>query len=167
MIRRCVLKDHKTILSIINDAAMAYKGVIPPDCWHEPYMSPEDLQRDINYGVLFHGYEQDGELVGVMGLQEFTDVTLIRHAYIKTAYRGKGIGSQLLKYLLGLTMKPVLIGTWRDTDWSIIFYEKHGFTVVDRDVADSLLKKYWNVSDRHRESSVVLADPKWMEARGK
>ena len=163
MIRKCTANDQAKILAVINDAAMAYKGVIPEECWQSPYMSEENFKKDAEAGVEFYGYEENGELVGVMGHQEFVDVTLIRHAYVKTEHRNKGIGSTLIKYLLSLTLKPVLVGTWRAAHWSVIFYEKHGFKLLEPESAEDLLKKYWSISERQRETSVVLAGQKWYE----
>ncbi len=163
MIRQCVQTDFDSICSIINDAAMKYKGIIPAACWHEPYMSAEQLTKDIAAGVEFYCYEDNGKPAGVMGLQHFPDVTLIRHAYVLSAAQGKGIGGKLLTSLLAKTDKPVLIGTWRDTPWSIAFYEKHGFKALSKEELLPLLGKYWDVSDMHRENSVVLADKKWYD----
>lgn len=163
MIHKLTSSDFSTILTIINDAAQAYKGLIPDDCWHEPYMSAESLKKDMDKGVEFYGYHEDGKLIGVMGLQEFPDVTLIRHAYVLTAHRNKGIGGKLLKFLLQKITKPVLIGTWKDTPWSIKFYEKHGFKVLGETDIKFLLKEYWDVSERHKQMSVVLADKKWFD----
>jgi N-acetylglutamate synthase-like GNAT family acetyltransferase len=162
MIRPCKPSDLGEIVSIINDGAKAYKDVIPNDCWHEPYMSGESLQKDIENRVNFYIFEQDGLAAGVMGIQDFPEVTLIRHAYTRTAFQKKGVGATLLQYLLKLTDKPVLIGTWASTPWSIHFYSKYGFTVLPKNIAAELLLKYWPLTtDRHREVSVVLADKKW------
>ncbi len=163
MIRSCTQADFSAILAIIIDAAGKYKGVIPSECWHEPYMTAEQLKKEMDSGVVFYGYEENGKLVGVMGLQEFPEVTLIRHAYVLTALQGKGIGGKLLKHLLAMTKKPVLIGTWRDTDWSIKFYEKHGFRVLQKRDINEQLRQYWNITDAHRDNSVVLADEKWFK----
>ena len=130
MIRLCESFDFKAILEIINDAAHAYQGVIPPDRWHDPYMQREELERELGEGVIFWGYAEDGELQGVMGLQSVKDVMLIRHAYVRTARQGRGIGSNLLAHLRALTDRRILIGTWADATWAIRFYEKHGFRVV-------------------------------------
>ncbi len=121
MIRPCRSSEFETILSIINDAALAYKGVIPADCWKEPYMSRDELRHEINTGVIFWGYEEKGELVGVMGIQHVHDITLIRHAYVLTARRNKGTGSKLLSFLRGQTTSPILIGTWADAVWQSVF----------------------------------------------
>ena len=161
MLRRCDERDFETIYTIINDAAQAYKGVIPADRWTEPYMSREKLRHEIEDGVVFWGHEDGGALAGVMGLQDVKDVTLIRHAYVRTASRNQGIGGSLLSHLRTITSRPVLIGTWADAVWAIGFYEKHGFRVVDPDEKNRLLKKYWNVPERQIETSVVLADAGW------
>jgi GNAT superfamily N-acetyltransferase len=161
MIRRCDDRDFDLIWAIINDGAQAYKGIIPADRWIEPYMSQGKLRHEIDAGVVFWGYEEDGTLVGVMGLQEVMDVTLIRHAYVLTSRQRRGIGGSLLHYLLALAKGPVLIGTWADAVWAIRFYEKSGFQLVGTEEKDRLLKKYWSVPQRQIETSVVLADPKW------
>jgi N-acetylglutamate synthase-like GNAT family acetyltransferase len=161
VIRRCTEGDFDTIYTIINDAAMAYKGVIPADRWHEPYMSKEELRREIDAGVIFWGYAENGELVGVMGIQNVQDVTLFRHAYVRTAMRNRGIGGKLLSFLYGQTSRPVLIGTWAVADWAIRFYENHGFRLVSADEKNRLLRKYWSIPERQTEMSAVLADQKW------
>lgn len=165
MIRRCADCDFETIYEIINDAAQAYRGVIPQDCWKEPYMTGEELRHEIDHGVEFWGYEDGGRLVGVMGIQRFGDVTLIRHSYVRTAERNRGIGGRLLSHLRAQTSLPILIGTWGDAAWAIHFYEGHGFRLVSPDEKDRLLSEYWSVPDRQIESSVVLADCKWFESR--
>ena len=149
---------------IINDAAVAYRGVIPADCYHEPYMPMEELLSEMEDGVNFIGNEVDGELAGVMGVQDRGDVTLIRHAYVRTAHRRSGIGSVLLSTLLSDIDMPVLIGTWADADWAIRFYEKYGFILVTPEEKERLLKKYWRIPDRQVETSVVLADSTWRES---
>ena len=158
MIRRCDDRDFDAIFAIINDGAQAYKGIIPADRWTEPYMSRDKLRDEIADGVVFWGDEEDGALVGVMGLQHVQDVTLIRHAYVRTACRNRGIGARLLSRLREMTDRPVLIGTWADASWAIRFYERHGFHVVDPQEKNRLLEKYWNVPERQIETSVVLAD---------
>ncbi len=165
MIRRCDDRDFEAIFSIINDAALAYKGVIPPDRWHEPYMSKEYLRHEMDSGVVFWGYEENGALLGVMGIQDVKDVTLIRHAYVRTSYRNHGIGGKLISHLMTLISRPALVGTWSAAVWAIHFYEKHGFRLVTREEKDRLLGKYWSISERQTETSVVLADEKWFEAR--
>ena len=158
MIRKCLDGEFEIIYEIINDSAQAYKGVIPMDCWKEPYMSKGDLQREINEGVSFLGCEKEGELVGVMGIQHVQNVTLIRHAYVLTARWNQGFGGKLLSYLLTQTSCPILVGTWADATWAIHFYEKNGFELVTAEEKDRLLKKYWSVPGRQIRSSVVLVD---------
>ena len=166
MIRQCDIRpgndnDFEPIYDIINDGARAYKGVIPEDCLTEPYMPRNQLRHEIDEGVVFWGYQESEGLVGVMGLQQVQDVTLIRHAYVRTRSRRQGIGAHLLAHLLKLTRCPVLIGTWADAEWAIRFYEKHGFQAVRPEQKDRLLKRYWSVPERQIETSVVLADPAW------
>jgi GNAT superfamily N-acetyltransferase len=158
MIRRCDERDFDAIWAIINDGAQAYKGIIPADRWTEPYMSREKLQHEIADGVVFWGYEEDGALAGVMGLQHVQDVALIRHAYTRTSSQKRGIGATLLSHLREMTDRPVLIGTWTDAVWAIRFYERHGFHVVGPQEKTRLLRKYWTVPDRQIETSVVLVD---------
>jgi N-acetylglutamate synthase-like GNAT family acetyltransferase len=167
MIRPCSAMDFPVMLEIINEAAHAYRGVIPADCWAEPYMPEEEFMREIEGGVRFWGYVDAGELVGVMGIQHVRDVSLIRHAYVRTAKRQNGIGGKLLGALRAQTALPLLMGTWAAADWAVRFYEKHGFRMVAPDEKDSLLKKYWNISDRQVEMSVVLADRAWFERKAK
>lgn len=161
MIRRCDDRDFELIWAIINDSARAYKGVIPEDCWTEPYMSRDHLHREIGDGIVFWGYEDKGTFEGVMGLQQVQDVTLIRHAYVRTTSQSRGIGTQLLSHLRKLTQDPVLIGTWADAVWAIRFYERHGFQMVGPEQKDRLLKRYWTIPERQLETSVVLADRAW------
>jgi N-acetylglutamate synthase-like GNAT family acetyltransferase len=158
MIRPCKPNDFETIYEIVNDAAQAYKGIIPADRWHEPYMGREELQHEIDAGVRFWGYEENGKLIGVMGIQDVQDVTLIRHAYVRTTQRRKGIGGRLLSHLLTLTERPILIGTWAAATWAIRFYEKHGFRLVSEEEKNRLLKKYWSIPERQVETSVVLVE---------
>ncbi len=160
MIRQCGSSDFKRMHMIINDAADAYQGVIPGDCFHEPYMSEDELRHEINEGVVFWGYEDDGELVGVMGVQNVKDVSLIRHAYVRTVMRNQGIGGKLLCFLRRQINRPLLIGTWADAVWAVRFYEKHGFKLVTPEEKDRLLRTYWSISDRQVETSVVLAEQK-------
>lgn len=161
MIRQCEQRDFETIYEIINDGAQAYKGVIPEDCWSEPYMSRDELQHEIDAGVVFSGYEESGTLLGVMGVQPVKDVTLIRHAYVRLAGQRQGIGQKLLLHLRASASSPVLIGTWADASWAIRFYEKNGFRLVGQEEKDRLLPKYWQISRRQQETSVVLADASW------
>jgi N-acetylglutamate synthase-like GNAT family acetyltransferase len=163
IIRQCRSDEFGLIGEIINDAARAYRGVIPEDRWHEPYMSPAELEEQVKQGVIFWGTEQDGKLIGVMGIQPVQDVTLIRHAYVRTSCRNRGIGSSLLRHLRTLTARPVLIGTWAAAVWAVAFYEKHGFRKVSPAEKDRLLKKYWSIPERQIETSVVLADERWFQ----
>jgi GNAT superfamily N-acetyltransferase len=156
--RPCTADDAATILEIVNDAAQAYRGVIPPDCWHDPYMSAEELSLEMAAGVQFHGWHDEGRLLGVMGLQDVQDVALIRHAYVRQHERGRGIGTHLLQHLRGLTQRPVLVGTWAAAAWAIRFYEGHGFELVSVPEKERLLRRYWAISPRQIETSVVLVD---------
>ncbi len=165
MIRPCDNTEFEMIYEIINDAARAYKGVIPADCWKEPYMSKDELRHEVDEGVVFWGYEEDGELVGVMGIQHVQDVTLIRHAYVRTAKQNRGIGRRLLSHLREQTTRPILIGTWADAAWAIRFYERYGFRLVSSEEKGRLLRKYWSIPERQIETSVVLADQKWFDTR--
>lgn len=160
MIRMCNRMDVEEIYLIINDAARAYKGVIPDDRYHEPYMSMEELNHEISDGVEFWGYEENNKLLGVMGIQDKKEVSLIRHAYVRTNQRNIGIGTKLLSHLTTLTNQPILIGTWEAADWAIRFYLKNGFTLVLPDEKKKLLKTYWNIPERQIETSVVLCDRK-------
>jgi Sec-independent protein translocase protein TatA/GNAT superfamily N-acetyltransferase len=148
-------------LAIINQAALAYKGVIPADCWQEPYMPEAELRAEIAAGVTFWGYEEEGRLLGLMGRQDLAGVTLIRHAYVDPAAQRQGVGARLLAYLLGEIPDPVLVGTWAAAWWAIRFYEKHGFQLVTQTEKYRLLNTYWSISPRQAETSVVLADPRW------
>jgi GNAT superfamily N-acetyltransferase len=159
MIRRLHEGDFEEIYAIVNDAASAYRGVIPADRWTDPYMPRDELREEIAAGVVFWGYEEDGALAGVMGVQPVQDVTLIRHAYVRTVSQRRGIGVALLAALLAQTDRPVLIGTWSDADWAIRFYEKHGFRLVPPEEKDRLLRRYWTIDERQIETSVVLAGP--------
>ena len=161
MIRRCDQKDFAAILKIINAAAQAYKGGIPADRWHEPYMSRRQLQKEIHVGVSFWGLEEEGGLIGVMGIQDKGEVTLIRHAYVRSRLRNRGTGSRLLRFLESMTEKPILIGRWADAIWALSFYQKNGYRFVSTDEKNHLLKKYWTIPERQIETSVVLAGTKW------
>lgn len=164
MIRICTPDDLTAICAIINDAAQAYRGVIPVDRWHEPYMPPEELKREIESGVAFWGFEADGALAGVMGIQDRGEVDLIRHAYVRTQSRRAGIGSELLRHLERMSAKPILIGTWTDAAWAIRFYEKHGYRALGRPETEPLLARYWTIPERQIATSVVLASPRWKSA---
>ena len=158
MIRRLTDSDLETIFTVINDGAAAYRGVVPDDRLGDPYMSSEALQGEIEAGVVFWGHDEAGEVAGVMGLQEVQDVTLIRHAYVRTDVQGRGIGGALLKHLESMTALPVLMGTWAAATWAIRFYERHGFRLVSPAEKDRLLRRYWAIPERQIETSVVLAD---------
>ena len=162
----CRADELSRIRFIINDAASAYRGVIPEDRWHEPYMSEPDLAGEIEAGVRFLGwYAPADRLLGVMGTQDVQDVTLIRHAYVLSARRREGIGSSLIAALTRATERPVLVGTWKAATWAIRFYERHRFRVVEDPGA--LLRRYWTIPDRQIETSVVLGDRRWFEKTGR
>ena len=157
MIAEYSKKELSSILYVINDAAKKYKGVIPDDCWNEPYMSEQKLVNEFTAGVRMFGYNQNKKLVGVMGIQKLTDVTLIRHAYTLTAYQGRGVGKSLLNFLLEINQNNLLlVGTWQDATWAIRFYEKFGFVLQENNKKNQLLKKYWNISSKQIKNSVVL-----------
>lgn len=158
-VRLCRDHERTAVLAIVNTAAEAYRGVIPADRWHEPYMPREELDGEIAAGVVFWGHEQDGRLVGVMGLQSVRDVDLIRHAYVLPESQGRGIGGALLRHLRGLSTRPMLVGTWAAADWAVRFYERHGFRLASPANKTVLLKTYWSIPDRQIETSVVLAHP--------
>lgn len=161
MVFKCEQTDLTDICDIINDAALAYKGIIPADMWKEPYMPQDELEKQINEGVQFWCWKENGEMMGVMGIQFKNDVTLIRHAYVRSVYRNKGIGSKLLAHLASIAQTPVLIGTWAAAIWAIAFYKKHGFRLLSGSETEMLLKKYWSIPERQVETSVVLATAEW------
>jgi len=167
LIRKSMMDDFEVILAIVNDAAQAYRGVIPDDRWREPYMPAEELRSEIADGVIFWVVENEGDMVGVMGLQDKGDVALVRHAYVKTIHQKQGIGTNLLRHVEGLTKKPILIGTWAAASWAIDFYLRNGFTVVPNREKDRLLHSYWSIPARQIEESVVLADRRWMMVQSK
>ena len=167
MIRPCTDQDFEDIFEVINDAAQAYSGVIPSDRFKDPYMPREELEREIEQGVRFWGLEQDGQLLGVMGLQDVEDVTLIRHAYVKTSHRRRGIGRRLLEDLRSKATRPLLVGTWAAAGWAIEFYRAHGFEMVPRDQVPLLLRRYWAIPERQIETSVVLAEKAWLDRESK
>ena len=149
--------DSSKILYVINDAAAKYKGIIPNNCWHEPYMLEQELVDEFTDGVRMFGYYHNNELIGVIGIQEVKDVILIRHAYTLTSYQNMGVGSKLLKYLLKKNHNSrLLVGTWEKATWAIRFYEKFGFILHEKKQATRLLKKYWKIPLRQIENSVVL-----------
>lgn len=157
MIRKLTFTDFNEMLRVVNEAAEVYKGVIPVDRWKEPYMSAEELREETSAGVKFYGYEKDGKVIGVMGIQKVRDVTLIRHAYVLTRHQRNGVGAKLLKHLLKLAKtSAILVGTWEAAWWAIRFYEKHGFRLTSREETNRLLKEYWNIPERQVETSVVL-----------
>jgi GNAT superfamily N-acetyltransferase len=163
-VRRCRDDECAAILAIVNAAAAAYRGVIPADRWHEPYMPPDALDSDIAAGVAFWGWDEDGDLVGVMGLQPVRDIDLIRHAYVLPGSQRRGVGGALLGHLRRLSTRPMLVGTWAAADWAIGFYRRHGFEQVSPARKRELLKAYWTVPDRQIETLVVLANPPLDEA---
>ena len=164
MIAEYTRKDLSNILNVINDAALKYKGVIPDDCWHEPYMSEKELTNEFDSGVRMFGYATNNTLVGVMGIQELREVTLIRHAYTLTNYQGMGIGKSLLQHLFKINESSrLLVGTWQDASWAISFYLKNGFVLHTRKQTDHLLDRYWQVPLRQMATSVVLEKRIWKE----
>ena len=158
MISDCADADFDLVLGVINDGAEAYRGIIPADRWHDPYMTRQDLTDEIVAGVAFRGqFDAEAGLVGVMGAQPVQDVILIRHAYIKTAWQRKGIGAELIRDLLSRVDRSVLVGTWAAAVWAIAFYEKHGFELVSEEEKNRLLQTYWSIPARQIETSVVLS----------
>jgi N-acetylglutamate synthase-like GNAT family acetyltransferase len=164
LIRKFRDADLAAMLAIVNDAAQAYRGVIPANRWRDPYMPRDELAREIADGIIFWVAEENGRLLGMMGIQDKGEVTLIRHAYVAPGMQRKGVGTVLLRHLEGLTSKPVLIGTWAAASWAIDFYRRNGFAVVPRKDKDALLREYWSVPARQRQTSVVLADRRWRGA---
>ena len=160
-IEPCEPVDLPVIFEIINESAQVYKGVIPADRFHEPYMPMRELRSEIAKGIRFYFYNQDGRTLGVMGIQDVKDVTLIRHAYVRRESQGQGIGRALLEHLSGLTDRPILIGTWKAADWAIRFYQNNGFALVGTEEKNQFLRTYWTIPDRQIEESVVLVNPAW------
>ncbi len=157
MISEYTQNDTSKILHIINDASLKYKGIIPDNCWHEPYMSEQELIDEFRDGVHMFGYHHNNKLIGVIGIQKVKDVILIRHAYTLTSFQRKGTGSALLKYLLKKNQNSrLLVGTWRHVTWAIRFYEKFGFIIHSKKQSALLLKKYWKIPSKQIENSVVL-----------
>ena len=157
MIIEYTKNNASTILYVINDAAARYKGIIPDDCWHEPYMSEQELISEFNDGVRMYGYHHNNILIGVIGVQEVKDVILIRHAYTLSSHQGKGVGSALLEYLLKKNKNSrLLVGTWKNATWAIQFYKKFDFILHTKEETTLLLKKYWNIPTKQIENSVVL-----------
>jgi N-acetylglutamate synthase-like GNAT family acetyltransferase len=165
LIRRSAEADLEAVLDIINEAAQAYRGVIPADRWHEPYMARPELEQEMAAGVVMWVAEEEGRIVGVMGIQDKGEVALVRHAYVARGTQRGGVGTKLLRHVQGLTDKPILIGTWAAASWAIDFYRRNGFAVVPDAEKDRLLRTYWSIPDRQIETSVVLADARWMEVR--
>jgi GNAT superfamily N-acetyltransferase len=158
-IRRCSADDRDRILAIVNAAAEAYRGVIPDDRWHEPYMDAIELDAEITAGVAFWGLESDSVLAGVMGVQPVAGVHLIRHAYVDPRSQRQGVGGRLLRHIRAATSGPMLVGTWADATWAIAFYVRHGFVQVSPQERTRLLHRYWSIPERQVETSVVLAHP--------
>ena len=163
-IRDATPADLLHILAVVNEAAQAYRGVIPADRWHEPYMPREQLEREVADGVAFRVAEDDERMLGVMGMQDRGDVTLVRHAYVLPTTQRRGVGTMLLRDLTGGAARPILIGTWADASWAIDFYRRNGFTVVSQEEKERLLRTYWSIPDRQVATSVVLADRRWTDA---
>jgi GNAT superfamily N-acetyltransferase len=164
VIRRSREADFAPILAIINDAAQVYRGAIPADCWHQPYMPAAALASEIADGVVMWVAEQDGRLLGAMGIQDKGEVALVRHAHTMPAIQRQGVGTRLLRHVEGLTDKPILIGTWAAAAWAIGFYRRNGYALVSDAEKDRLLRRYWSIPVRQIETSVVLADKRWMQA---
>ena len=158
-IRPCRDDEQAAILAIVNAAAEVYRGVIPADRWHEPYMDSAELERELADGVAFWGYEAEGVLIGVMGIQPVGDVDLIRHAYVLPGNQGAGVGRDLLEHLRALSERRILVGTWAAAEWAIRFYRRNGFEQVSPERKTVLLQTYWNIPERQIETSVVLASP--------
>ena len=158
-IRRCADAEREAIFAIVNAAAGAYRGVIPADRWHEPYMPMAELEAEIEAGVEFWGYEEDGELLGIMGIQRLGEVDLIRHAYVLPEQQGSGVGSELLDHIVAQSTGQMLVGTWAAAEWAIRFYRRHGFEPVGRARSAQLLDAYWTIPERQVATSVVLAKP--------
>ena len=157
MISKYTKRDASKILHVINDASLRYKDVIPDDCWHEPYMSKHELINEFNDGVRMYGFHDNNKLIGVIGTQEVKDVILIRHAYTLTSYQNKGTGSAMLEYLLKKNQNSrLLVGTWKNAEWAIRFYEKFDFILHGKEQSTLLLKKYWKILSKQIKNSVVL-----------
>jgi GNAT superfamily N-acetyltransferase len=163
-IRLCRDDERTAMLGIVNAAAEAYRGVIPSDCWHDPYMPTRDFDHEIASGVEFWGYEAGGELVGVMGIQPVQDVYLIRHAYVLPSHQRHGVGAALIAHLRHLTTTRMLVGTWSAATWAIRFYQRHNFRLLTPERTRALLERYWMITDRQIETSVVLASPPFEDA---
>ena len=164
-IRKSEEPDLPAMLAVVNEAAQAYQGVIPADRWHEPYMPEAELVAEISHGVRFWVAEKEGRLLGVMGIQDKGEVTLVRHAYVAPAAQRMGVGTTLLRHVERLADKPILIGTWAAASWAVDFYQRNGFTVVPESDKERLLRTYWSIPDRQIETSVVLGDKRWTQAQ--
>jgi GNAT superfamily N-acetyltransferase len=162
-IRESDQADLAEMFAVVNEAAQAYRGVVPIDCWHEPYMPMSELEREIAQGIIFWVAEEEGHLLGVMGIQDKGAVALVRHAYVRPTTQRKGVGTKLLRHVESLAGKPLLIGTWADASWAIEFYRRNGYAVVSDGHKERLLRTYWSIPERQIETSVVLADRRWME----
>jgi len=158
-VRPCRKDERSVIHEIINAAAEAYRGIIPADRWHDPYMSLAELDSEISAGVVFWAYDNDGEVIGVMGIQPVRDVDLIRHAYVRPGNQRRGIGATLINHIRSMSSRQMLVGTWAAATWAIAFYQRHGFELVSTDQKIALLKSYWTIPERQIETSVVLANP--------
>ena len=165
VIRRCHDDEREAIFAIVNAAAEVYRGAIPPDRWHEPYMPMAELDDEIEAGVEFWGYEDGGALLGIMGIQAVRDVDLIRHAYVLPEHQGRGLGGALLEHIMRAAERRVLVGTWAAAEWAVRFYRRHGFRQVTPEQKDELLRTYWRIPERQVETSVVLARPPLPYAR--
>jgi GNAT superfamily N-acetyltransferase len=164
LIRHSVTEDFEEILAIVNAAAQAYRGVIPVDRWHDPYMSPDELRNEMAAGVTFWVATADSRLIGVMGIQDKGDVALVRHAYVVPTSQRNGVGTGLLRHAEALVDKPILIGTWAAASWAIEFYRRNGLSLVSSSEKDRLLRTYWTIPERQIETSVVLANKRWVES---
>jgi GNAT superfamily N-acetyltransferase len=158
-VRPCRKDERPVISEIINAAAEAYRGVIPADRWHDPYMSLVELDSEISAGVAFWAYDSEGDVIGVMGIQPVRDVDLIRHAYVRPGNQRRGIGAALISHIRSMSSRPMLVGTWAQATWAIAFYQRHGFELVSAEQKAALLKTYWTIPERQIETSVVLANP--------
>jgi N-acetylglutamate synthase-like GNAT family acetyltransferase len=165
LIRRSREADLVAMLEIVNAAAQAYRGVIPADRWRDPYMPRDELEEEIADGVVFWVEEEEGRLLGIMGIQDKQEVALVRHAYVAPTAQKKGVGTRLLRHVQSLTHKPVLVGTWAAASWAIEFYRRNGFSAVSNADKDCLLRRYWSIPERQVETSVVLADRRWVETQ--
>ena len=154
MIKEISLRDVGKIYEIINEAARAYRNVIPDDCYHEPYMTKEELRREMKRMTVF-GWDAGGDIIGVMGCESVNDGTLVRHAYVFPDLQKMAVGKKLIDHIKRTaTSKRLLVGTWADAIWAIRFYQKHGFKLLHD--KGQLLKEYWDISPRQIETSVVL-----------